>query len=223
LIATAILFAPSGARADLILSFAPDGLPTQFFVPVGQSVVVPVYLVQTNNAPLTNALVTEGLISAGVRVDFTNTLPGGATATAATSTLPSFFNNFGFPAVDNTNNFAAFSAGTLNATFPSGAPPAIQVGRFTFTGNTVGNVTTLMTTNPHTPNFAEFTSAAATPTIFERQPYGNIFWAAGNPPPPVGTGVPVHYTTTITVTPEPVAIMSVCAMVGGVVAWRRRK
>jgi hypothetical protein len=187
------------------------------------SIVVPVYLVQTNNAPLTNALVTKGLINAGVRVDFTHKVPGGATATAATSMLPASFNNFGFPVVDNTNNNASFSAGSLTAAFPTGSPPAIQVGTFTFTGNIAGNLTTLMTTNPHTPSFAEFTSGAFTPTVFEHQPYGNIFWAAGNPPQPFGTGVPIHHTPTFTPTPEPVAIMSVCAVVGGVVAWRRRK
>src|SRR5262245_26472611 len=79
------------ARADIILSFAPDGNPTVFTVGVGQDITIPIYLVERNQAPFTNVLSTGGLVNGGVRIDFANTLPFGGSAVSGLLTPAGWF------------------------------------------------------------------------------------------------------------------------------------
>src|SRR6476659_9440438 len=72
------------AKADIILGFTPDGTPTNFNVQVGQTIQVPLYLIERNQAPLSgNILANNGLVGAGVRVDYLNSIAGGGSGTAA--------------------------------------------------------------------------------------------------------------------------------------------
>jgi hypothetical protein len=214
------------ARGDIILGFTPDGSVTNFNVPVGQTVQVPLYLIERNQAPLSgNILANFGLVGAGVRVDYGNTLPGGASGTSAGIDPPGWFSPGGYPIVNNNPNGLMGNLDVYGTTFGAaapavGSPPAVRFGTLTFTGNTIGNVTTLMTTNTQPSTVAHFTAGDLAGTILEHQSYGNIFWAGGNP-----ANAPLHYSSTITVTPvpEPTTILGVCAAAGGLYAWRRKR
>jgi hypothetical protein len=215
-------------QADIRLAFTPDGSPTNFQVNVGQTIPVPVYVVQTNMAPMTTVMSDFGLGSGGVRLDFTNSISGGAELLTAVANPGWESNASGFPSISQTpaGGFGATSAGTTTTNLlfppPMPAPQSILVGTFTFRGDLLDNVVTLSTTNPHPPTFSEFVAGLTPPNIFvlEQQPYGNIFWAGGIPPP---NGTNIHYTSTITVVPEPALILGVCTPVVAVLAWRRRR
>ena len=212
---------PTPATADLVLAFTPNATPITFTVTVGQTVNVPVYIVERNQAPLTSLLSTEGLLSAGVRLNY-NTTAGSATVTASGANINPGFNTntSGFPIVNNAAGFSAVSAGTTNpaGVQTSGSPPAILVGTFTFQGNQVGNVTTVTTAKPQALPFPEFVSNT-TFTVLETQPFANLFFAAGN------TSNLVSYSTTITTVaavPEPATIALLGLIgVGSIVAVRR--
>src|SRR5204862_217609 len=129
---------------------------------LGQTVQVPVYLLQSTHAgqPDTTVLSQFGLGSGGVLVDFTHSIPSGAFALSA-ALNPGFETNAsGFPFVSNTagGGQAAFSGGTTSTNLlfppPTPAPQSVLVGTYTFRGDIVGNVTTLMTTGPHISNLA---------------------------------------------------------------------
>ena len=188
-----VILAGGPVRADLVLAFTPDATPITFSVVAGH-VSVPVYLVERNQAPLTSILSEEGLFSAGVRLNYGNAA-GNATVSANGAVLNPGFNpnTSGFPVINNANGFAAISGATTSpAGVPaSGDPSFVLVGTFTFQGNQVGNVTTVTTAKPQAAAFPEFLSNT-TGTVLELEPYGNIFFAAGNP------NAPVSYATTIT-------------------------
>jgi len=214
------------AKADIILGFTPDGTPTNFNVQVGQTIQVPLYLIERNQAPLSvNILSNNGLVGAGVRVDYLNSIAGGGSGTAAQIDPAGWFSPGGYPIVNNnagglTGNLDVYGT-TFGAAAPAvGSPPAVRFGTLTFTGNTIGNVMTLSTTNTQPSTVAHFTAGDLAGTILEHQPYGNIFWAGGNP-----ANAPLHYTSTITTTPvpEPATILGVCAAAGGLYAWRRKR
>jgi len=221
-----IALASESARADIILGFTPDGSVTNFNVQVGQTVQVPLYLIERNQAPSSGGiLASSGLVGAGVRVDYSNTLPAGAAGPSAGIAPPGWFSPSGYPIV--TNNAGGLTGhldiygSTFGAPAPAvGTPPAVRYGTLTFTGNTIGNVMTLSTSNTQPSNVAHFTAGDVASTVLEHQPYGNIFWAGGNP-----NNAALHYTSTITVTPvpEPATILGVCAAVGGLYAWRQKR
>src|SRR5438094_8730210 len=76
----------SQARADIVLSFSNTGstAPAAFQVVVGQTINVPVFLVETTNPPSSGGILArEGLLSGGVRLNYP-TVAGSATVTAAT-------------------------------------------------------------------------------------------------------------------------------------------
>lgn len=209
-----LLAEANAARADLILSFTPDGSSTTFTVNQGGTVQVPVYIVERNQAPLTNILSSEGLLSAGVRLNYTPN-PGDATVTVA-AVNPGFnTNTAGFPVIDNSQGFASVSAGTTNLSGvqASGSPPSILVGTFTFMGGNVGNVS-VQTAKPQTASFPEFVSNSSF-TVLETQPYANIFYAQGVP------ANLVSYFTTITVVPEPGSFVLIGLPVAAM--WLRRR
>lgn len=189
------------ASADLILSFTPDGTPITFSVTVGNTVNVPVYIIQRNQAPLTTILSSEGLLSAGVRLNY-NTVAGSATVITNGAVLNPAFNTptSGYPIVNNAAGFSAVSGATSNiaGVGTSGSPPAILVGTFTFQGNQIGNVTTISTAKPQALAFPEFVSNSSF-TVLETQLYGNLFFSGGN------TNNLIAYSTTITTVavPEP--------------------
>jgi hypothetical protein len=205
------------ARADIVLSFSPTGLPTNFTVLQGQTVDVPVYLVDRPTPPSSGGIMTNpGLISAGVRLNWTPIAGQTATVTAATVN-PGFQipQNSTFPQIDNTNGFTAVSAGTVGAVVTaSGTPPALLIGTFTIRGTLVGNVTTYTTARTNTnPTFAEISSADF--IRVETQPYANIFFTGGN------QAIPITYTTTVTtVVPEPFGMLLVVAPFAVVLARR---
>lgn len=189
------------ASADLVLAFTPDATPITFSVTVGSTVTVPVYIIERNQAPFTSILSTEGLLSAGVRLNY-NTVAGSATVITNGAVLNPAFNTptSGYPIVNNAAGFSAVSGATSNpaGVGTTGSPPAILVGTFTFQGNQVGNVTTVSTAKPQALVFPEFVSNSSF-TVLETQPYGNIFFSAGN------TNNVISYSTTITTVavPEP--------------------
>lgn len=210
----------SPAHADLILSFSPTGTPITFSVVAGQTIAIPVYLVERNQAPLTNILSSEGLFSAGVRLNY-DTIAGSATVIANGAVLNPAFNTntSGFPTINNASGFAAVSGATTNFSGvpASGTPAAVLVGTFTFLGNQVGNVTTISTAKPQSLAFPEFLSNT-TGTVLETESYANIFFTAGN------TSNPLAYSTTITTisaVPEPATWgLLGCVGIGSIVAYR---
>lgn len=189
-------------KADLVLSFTPDATPITFSVLVGQTVSVPVYLVQRNQAPLTTILSAEGLFSAGVRLNY-DTIAGSATVIANGAVLNPAFNTntSGYPVINNASGFASVSGATtnFNGVQASGNPPSVLVGTFTFLGNEVGNITTLNTAKPQGLSFPEFLSNT-NGTVLETQNFANIFFGEGN------VNNPISYSTTVTTiaaVPEP--------------------
>src|SRR5262249_11835799 len=131
----------AAAQADIILGFDPSGLSTNFNVPVGQTVQVPLYLIERPGTlpDSGNILQNFGITGCGVRVDYTNSISGGATGNNATLFQPGWFSPVGYPIL-NTGNPAGGNmdiyGGTVGAAaFPSGNPPAVRYGTLTFTGN----------------------------------------------------------------------------------------
>jgi hypothetical protein len=223
---TVVLTWTTTARADLVLAFTPNATPITFSVVVGSTVNVPVYLVERNQAPITNILSTEGLFSAGVRLNYNNTAGSATVITNGALLNPGFdTNSNGFPIINNTAGFAAVSGATTDfgGVPASGNPAFVLVGTFTFQGNQIGNVTTISTAKPQALAFPEFLSNT-TGTVLELEPYGNIFFAAGNP------NNPISYSTTITTVaavPEPTTYVLVALgtllVLAATYLWRVRQ
>lgn len=220
MLAVICLILPGPVRADLVLAFTPDAAPITFSVVAGQTITIPVYLVERNQAPFTNILSSEGLFSAGVRLNY-STVAGSATVTGGGAVLNPAFDvpTSGFPMVDNVSGFASVSGATLNlAGVPAtGTPPSVLVGSFTFLGNQVNNVTTINTAKPQALLFPEFLSNTSG-TVLETQTFANIFFAGGN------SNQPISYSTTLTTVasvPEPatwvlLGLSGACSLI----SWR---
>lgn len=230
LVSLAFLITTTPARADVRLSFSPDGTPTNFTVLVGNSISVPVYVLQDGG---TNILTTDGLASGGVRLNFTNSISGGATLNSSIANPGFTVNASGFPQVSSgpAGGFGAVSSNVgLNPRLtPPGGTNSILVGNFNFTGNITDTVVSLATSNPHSSSFAEFTTGAIPGppplTVLEQASFGQIFWPNGTVPggfQPANSAT-VIYNSTITVVPEPTTILGLCAAVGGVMAWQKKR
>jgi hypothetical protein len=206
------------ARADLVLSFKPTAsdLPATaiaaggtiattsvFTVDPGQTITVPVYLVERSSPPFPpdtgGILSTQGVTSGGVRLNYPGS-PNGTEHAAVTAVM----NGPGFDSiltlqVDNPNGFAALSEFTL-----SGAVKglSVRVGTFVFRGNTPGDVITIATAPPQ-PGTNQFVTPTSTP--LDTQPYANIFYFNGN------TSAPISYTARIITTPEPKGMLALLA------------
>src|SRR5437868_888260 len=134
------------ARADIVISFSNTGAQsTPFTVIQGQTLTLPVFIVERANAPSSGGiLAAQGLVGAGARVNY-STVPGSSTVTAATVNPGFQIPVSGFPVVNNAAGTAAFSAGALTPVTTTGTPPAIQIGTYTIQAGTLGNITTFTT------------------------------------------------------------------------------
>lgn len=222
LVAAAAMICPQFARGDIILSFSPDGSNTSFNVVVGQDITIPIYIVERAQAPFTNILSTDGLVNAGVRVDYANSSPFAGSAVAGTLTQPAWFSvGAPYPIVVNNGDGLGgrieISGGTVGAAaMTTGSPPAILFGGLTFHGSTVGQIISLSTSNTHPASYAEFVTGGLNPVNLEHEPYGNIFWFGGNP-----MNGAISYTTTITVVPEPIFGLGLALPAAVLACWRK--
>jgi hypothetical protein len=221
---------PAAARADLTLSFTPDGSAFNGTVGVGQTINVPIYLLQMSHVgqPDTTILTDQGLLSGGTQVDFTHSISGGAS-------LQSFNLNSSFILPYNgwanlSQTASGGTAGNAGAAFPSpifpaaGGPQSVLIATMSFQGLIANSTTTLSTNLPPNVLTQPQTSVFGSPmglntTRLETQPYGNIYWAGGIQ----FGGAVLHYTGTFTVTPEPTTILGACAVAGGLFAWRQKR
>ena len=133
LVVCLIVFAPETASAGFIASYTSDGSAFgPFVINVGQTVDVPLYLIQTD----TNTELTTGLLSAGIGIDFA---PTGIANASFLSYGLGWNSGFSATNIDNSAGTASMQTGvefldpavteTLNA---------ILLGTFRFTGVAAG-------------------------------------------------------------------------------------
>lgn len=195
LIGLLFLFAASESqvRADIVFSFTADGSQADYFVDVGQEVIVPVFLIETGAAVLSD----QGLASIDFPLSFTSG-PGNATVTDVSV-------NPLFPELQiATFNNASGSIDLAGATglfdppvFASGSTPSILLGEITFFGNQAGNVTTLSSLGDPDSGFAGFVSGGDFITTFPVELDDDVFGS-----------IATATITTTTAVPEPTGLLA---------------
>ena len=126
------------------LAFTPDGSLASFNVNVGESVEVPVFLVQTEATQPGGDLMIDGLVSMAVQLNFDT---GAENATVSNTTQDTPFFEFQENVIDNDAGVAAF-VGAVGFEDPAVTGSGILLGTFTFTGTTGGNVTSVQASIP---------------------------------------------------------------------------
>ena len=142
MVTTMLVCTLSSARAGAVLSFTPDGSPANFQLQLGETLEIPIYLIQTLTPP-TNPpdITTDPLISFGVRIDL-STAVGSATITGISISNP-------YIDLTNSSRFGASFAEILGEDLSSSSTgTAIELGSITVAGNSVGSVTEVSLSDP---------------------------------------------------------------------------
>ncbi len=132
------------AIADLELTFSPDGTPAEFCVSPGQTVEVPVFLVQTGTPTPGGDLNVDGIVSMGVQLEFNS--DEGSTTVVSVNQESSFVELL-LVEIENTDGQAAF-AGAIGFTESPLTGSSILLGTFTFQPGDMGNATLVTATLP---------------------------------------------------------------------------
>ncbi len=135
---------PCTLSADIELAFSADGSMTDLSVSPGQTVEVPLFLVQVGD-PIQGAdLNTDGIVSMGVQLEFDSDADS---ASVITATQEASFFEFQLSEIQNVTGEAAF-AGAIDFTAPPLTGSSILLGTFTFQAGEPGNVTSIAATLP---------------------------------------------------------------------------
>ena len=138
----------SPARAEMMISFDPNGPPAggspqEFFVGVGEQVLVPLFVFTPDNDLVTTDV---GLISAGVRVSYVVSGTNASVNNISDIVLASQWDWAEFNATYNDPaNGIVEMLGTVGVSTPAVKGTAILIGTIAFTGNAAGDVTDLRT------------------------------------------------------------------------------
>jgi hypothetical protein len=193
--------------AGFVLALTETGSPGSFQVEAGSTIIVPVYIVQTDGE---NRLATLGLFSAGVTANFDQLSGPSGLAIPQTATLASHW-------TDTIGNFTKIDLNARQITLEglvtgtssvktSGNSNAIRIGEISFAAGNVDNVTSLRL------------------SLVDNLPNINLLLT-----PPRGTPIDTSFVggtiNTITAVPEPstLILVGLAASSMGAAAWRKRK
>ena len=132
-----ILLLSGEAHGELTLAFDPMGDVVDFTVNVGETVDVPVYLVQTGSPIVNGDLLNDGIISMGLQLSYDSTAD---ISVVVDATPDAAFFEFQETLIDNVQGNAAM-VGAVGFTEPAVTGSSVLLGTFTFQGITRGNVT----------------------------------------------------------------------------------